>query len=98
MNLVLASSSHDRFVALAGSVTGRDHLWAHRDGQDGFALVAKPDVTAVIVTDGCSSGRQSEVGARLGARMPQQLLGRAFAFVLVAVGTYIFLTAALIGA
>jgi len=56
-------------VIAAGSVTGRDHRRAARDGQDGFALLvsAKANVVASVVTDGCSSGRTSEVGARLGA-------------------------------
>jgi hypothetical protein len=67
-----------RFVAGAGSVTGRDHRRAHRDGQDGFALVATPDVTAAIVTDGCSSGRTSEVGARLGAAWLAELVATSF--------------------
>ena len=54
-------------LVAAGSVTGHDHRRAQRDGQDGFATVATPEVAAAIVTDGCSSGRASEVGARLGA-------------------------------
>lgn len=56
-----------RLLVAAGSVTGRDHRRAERDGQDGFATVATADVVAAVVTDGCSSGRASEVGARLGA-------------------------------
>lgn len=66
------------FTAAAGSVTGRDHRRAHRDGQDGFALVATPKVTAAIVTDGCSSGPTSEVGARLGATWIAQRITRVF--------------------
>ncbi len=54
-------------LVAAGSVTGHDHRRAQRDGQDGFATVATPDVIGAVVTDGCSSGRTSEVGARLGA-------------------------------
>lgn len=34
------------------------------------------DVTAAIVTDGCSSGKASEVGARLGARWLAELITR----------------------
>ena len=67
-------SGGSSFVAAAGGVTGREHRRAHRDGQDGFALVATPRVTAAIVTDGCSSGRTSEVGARLGARWIAELV------------------------
>jgi hypothetical protein len=66
------------FVASVGSVTGRDHRRACRDGQDGYAVVALPNVTAAIVTDGCSSGRTSEVGARLGAAWIADLIARSF--------------------
>ncbi len=66
-------------AAVTGSVSGRDHRRALRDGQDGVGLLATPGVTAVIVTDGCSSGRTSEVGARLGAAWLVELLSRGFA-------------------
>jgi serine/threonine protein phosphatase PrpC len=71
------------FVLAAGSVTGRDHRRAQRDGQDGFALRAstKADVVAAVVTDGCSSGRTSEVGARLGAAWIAGLIEQRFALV-----------------
>lgn len=64
----------DVFVG-AGSVTGRAHRLALRDGQDGAATVSAPGVAAAIVTDGCSSGRTSEVGARLGAAWLSALVG-----------------------
>jgi hypothetical protein len=67
------------FVAAAGSVTGRDHRRAERDGQDGHALVATDDVVAAVVTDGCSSGRTSEIGARVGAAWLAALVEHAFA-------------------
>lgn len=66
------------FGAAAGGVSGRDHRRAYRDGQDGFAVVNTPHVTAAIVTDGCSSGRYSEVGARLGAVWLADLVGSRF--------------------
>ena len=69
----------DGLVLAAGSVTGRDHRRAQRDGQDGFAVVAKPNVVAAVVTDGCSSGRTSEVGARLGAAWIATLIEERFA-------------------
>lgn len=67
-------------VVAAGSVTGRDHLRAGRDGQDGFAVLVnrKADVVAAVVTDGCSSGRTSEVGARLGAAWIATLVEERF--------------------
>lgn len=66
------------FVALAGGVTGRDHRRAERDGQDGHAVVATDDVVAAVVTDGCSSGRSSEIGARLGAAWIATLVEQRF--------------------
>jgi hypothetical protein len=55
------------FVVAAGSVTGRDHRRAERDGQDGYAVLDGDELVAAVVTDGCSSGRASEIGARIGA-------------------------------
>ncbi len=70
--------SRARFGTAAGGVTGVDHLRAGRDGQDGCAVIAEPTLVAAIVTDGCSSGRASEVGARLGARWLARLVARHF--------------------
>lgn len=63
---------------IAGGLTGQDHLRAGRDGQDGFALVETDRLAAAVVTDGCSSGTQSELGARLGARWLAALVVRHF--------------------
>jgi hypothetical protein len=68
----------EAFVAAAGSVTGRDHRRAERDGQDGHAVVASGDLLAVVVTDGCSSGRSSEIGARVGAAWVATLIEQRF--------------------
>jgi len=66
------------FVAASGSVTGREHRRAERDGQDGHAIVATAEVVAAIVTDGCSSGRSSEIGARVGAAWLAALVEQRF--------------------
>lgn len=66
------------FLAVSGSVTGRDHRRAERDGQDGHAVVISDDVVAGIVTDGCSSGRASEIGARVGAAWLAALVAQTF--------------------
>lgn len=68
----------DRFAVAAGSVTGRSHRLAERDGQDGCATLATGQVVAAIVTDGCSSGRASEIGARVGARWLAAIVERRF--------------------
>lgn len=70
---------YDGFVVAAGSVTGRDHRRAERDGQDGVATLASDGLVAVVVTDGCSSGTTSEVGARLGAAWIVRLVEERFA-------------------
>jgi hypothetical protein len=66
------------FVAVSGSVTGRDHRRAERDGQDGHAVVATDAVLAAIVTDGCSSGASNEIGARVGAAWLAALVEKTF--------------------
>src|SRR4051812_756328 len=66
------------YAVAAGSVTGREHRRAERDGQDGYATVVTDHVVAVVVTDGCSSGRQSEIGARLGAAWIAALVEQYF--------------------
>ena len=67
------------FSVVAGGVTGRDHLHTRRDGQDGLALVTTSAVRAAIVTDGCSSGARTEIGARLGASWLAILVAETFA-------------------
>ena len=57
-----------RFFATSGSVTGREHARLGRNNQDGVALAARGDLLVAVVTDGCSSGKWSEVGARIAAR------------------------------
>lgn len=66
------------FAVAAGSVVGRAHRLVERDGQDGWATVATSGVTAAIVTDGCSSGRVSEIGARVGAAWLAASIERRF--------------------
>ncbi len=66
------------FAVAAGGVTGRDHRRAERDGQDGHAVVATDAVVAAVVTDGCSSGKKSEIGARIGAAWIATLIERTF--------------------
>ena len=55
------------FFVTAGSIEGREHARLHRNNQDGVALNVAPHRLVAVVTDGCSAGRYSEIGARLGA-------------------------------
>jgi hypothetical protein len=64
------------FQFAAGSVTGRDHVFAGRNNQDAFCVWSGPEAVVVVVADGCGSGRFSEVGARLGSRLVVQAILR----------------------
>ncbi|GMU62329.1 MAG: hypothetical protein AMXMBFR34_40920 [Myxococcaceae bacterium] len=52
----------------AASLIGREHVRTHRNNQDGYAVSQRPGVLVGVVTDGCSSQPNSEVGAQLAAR------------------------------
>jgi hypothetical protein len=57
-------------VAIAGgSVVGREHRRLDRNNQDAFAWDRSASAVVAVVCDGCGSGRRSEVGAALGARL-----------------------------
>jgi hypothetical protein len=55
------------FDLFGGSARGAEHARLHRNNQDGIALFASEELVVAAVTDGCSSGRGSEVGARYAA-------------------------------
>jgi hypothetical protein len=57
------------FEIAGGTVTGREHVTIGRNNQDAFCWSATPEATVAVVADGCGSGRYSEVGAQLGARL-----------------------------
>jgi hypothetical protein len=59
---------NDMFALAAGSVQGRDHLWAGKNNQDAFCSAACGQSAVLVVCDGCGSGASSEVGAQIGAR------------------------------
>ena len=56
------------FELAAATVQGREHARAGRNNQDAFFTRTSPRGLAAAVADGCGSGRQSELGAQLGAR------------------------------
>lgn len=68
------------FELAAATVQGREHARAGRNNQDAFWARASEHGLAAVVTDGCGSGAQSELGAQLGARRVVEgalaLLGR----------------------
>ena len=57
------------FEVCAGSVTGRAHIANGFPNQDSHCVLRATDYTIAVVTDGCSDGAQSSVGAALGARI-----------------------------
>ena len=56
-----------QFEVVCGSVIGREHRRRGLGGQDAAAVVFEDGVVCAAVADGCSSGRESDVGARLSA-------------------------------
>ena len=66
------SSSQDlanQFEYASGSIIGRNHVFAGKNNQDAYRIVANEKFIIVVVCDGCGSGKHSEVGAKLGARL-----------------------------
>ncbi len=61
----------DGFVTVGGSVPGTDHtmpgLPGWKNSHDAFAIREESDRIVAVVCDGCGSGEDSEVGAKLGA-------------------------------
>jgi len=60
----------------AGTVTGRAHLLAGRNGQDAFAVERAGGGAVAVVCDGCGGEPRSEIGAVLGARLVARALAR----------------------
>ena len=65
------------FDIAAGSVTGRDHVLAGRNNQDAYHWACLPQAVMAVVCDGCGSGKHSEVGAQIGARLLIEAMARA---------------------
>jgi hypothetical protein len=51
------------------SVLGREHIGPGRNNQDATYYVQTSDYMVAVVCDGCGSGKNSEVGAKIGARL-----------------------------
>ncbi len=57
------------FALAAGSVRGYEHSRLGRNNQDACAFAVGEERILALVCDGCGSGRNSEVGAQVGARL-----------------------------
>jgi len=58
-----------QFEYASGSIIGRNHVLASKNNQDAYRIVRREQYIVAVVCDGCGSGKHSEVGAKLGARM-----------------------------
>jgi hypothetical protein len=68
------------FELASGGVIGREHRTKGANYQDGTYLYQSPDFAIAIVSDGCGSGKHSEVGALVGAAMFGESLRREAAY------------------
>lgn len=59
----------ENFEITAGTIMGRDHVIAGRNNQDAYYVYESDNCIIALVADGCSEGKYSEVGARLGVRL-----------------------------
>lgn len=57
------------FEVAGGSITGRNHCLVGKNNQDAYYSLRSELATIAVVCDGCGSGKHSEVGAKLGARL-----------------------------
>lgn len=64
------------FEIAAGTIVGSDHRWSGRNNQDAFCISQSPEAAIAVVCDGCSEGRQSEVGAQIGSRLVVRAIRR----------------------
>ncbi len=67
------------FQFSAGTISGRAHIGTGnllfgKNNQDGYSLEVLPNCTIATVHDGSSSGRHSEVGAKIGGRLICRLI------------------------
>jgi len=59
----------DSFEYAFGSIIGRNHVLAGKNNQDAYGIISNEKFMIAVVCDGCGSGKHSEVGAKLGAKM-----------------------------
>lgn len=76
---------HDIFEVAYGTIVGRDHLYTGSgirktligsNNQDGFRLLCGDDYIIAVVSDGCGSSHNSEVGAQVGSHLVVETIYR----------------------
>lgn len=68
----------DSFEYAFGSIIGRNHVLASKNNQDAYRIALDEQFIAAVVCDGCGSGKHSEVGAKLGARIVLDAIANLF--------------------
>jgi hypothetical protein len=71
-----ADSLLPRLEIAGGSVCGREHVRVAKGSQDAFCWTRSERALVAVVSDGCGSGRHSEVGAKLGCRLLVEAVAR----------------------
>jgi len=70
----------EMFEVASGSIAGREHVSSGRNNQDARNFLNGDRAVIAVVCDGCSggenSGRHSEVGAKIGARLVVESISR----------------------
>jgi len=66
----------DIWETATGTIIGKDHIHGQKNNQDAGRVVVGDKALVVLVSDGCSAGKHSEVGANLGASILAESLNR----------------------
>lgn len=64
------------FEIICATVIGRDHKIAGKNNQDAIFIRKEKDLIVALVADGCSEGKNSEVGAKLGIKILGEQISR----------------------
>lgn len=72
------SAIADMFQMAGGTIPGRDHTTTQKNSHDAYHMVQTAGLGIAVVCDGCGSGENSEVGAKLGARIVAAQIMRYF--------------------
>ncbi len=62
------------FQIAAGTIIGKHHTRLGKNNQDAYYTFQSNSVTIAIVADGCGSGQNTEVGAKLGVKLLGEIL------------------------
>lgn len=68
----------NQFEFASGSIIGRNHVLAGKNNQDTYQISVNENFITAVVCDGCGSGKHSEVGAKLGAKLVIEEISNLF--------------------